>query len=275
MQWYKEVMLFLCSEHTLDVNQASAVLMSPVHHSSSNVQTSSSIEDHTNALTSPSQDGAEGAVGGTIGLLQRSTSMPPSVFDNERSYPRRDRVRVCIRENRGSARAYLDNRRFSPSRSLEVVGGEEEERELDPLECSYAPRRTNAAWERRRVIRRPPPSDEGIHCHHPPPAPPPPPLPVTVILHTGEERERESGSGAVLDAVKSKLLEEGHLALVEVADKLPKELQEAILVDSLPASCYESLSQRVSELRRGHLASGEEDASPGAIHWFEGVCLPL
>ena len=245
--------------------------MSPVHHSSSNVQTS--IEDHTNALTSPSQEGAEGGVGGTIGLLQRSTSMPPSVFDNERSYPRRDRVRVCIRENRGSARAHLDNRRFSPSRSLEVVGGEEEEGELDPLECSYAPRRTNVAWERRRVIRRPLPSDEGILCHHPPPAPPPPPLPVTVLLPTGEEREKEGG--AVLDAVKSKLLEEGHLALVEVADKLPKELQEAILVDSLPISCYENLSQRVSELRRGHLASGEEDGSAGAIHWFEGVCVCL
>lgn len=253
--------------------------MSPVHHSSSNVQTSSSIEDHTNALISPSQEGAEeGAeegVGGTIGVLQRSTSMPPSVFDNERSYPRRDRVRVCIRENRGSARAHLDNRRLSPSRSLVVVGGEEEEGELDPLECSYAPRRTNVAWERRRVIRRPLPSNEGIHRHHPPPAPPPPPLPVTVILPTGEEREREGEGGAMLGAVKSKLLEEGHLALVEVADKLPKELQEAILVDSLPTSCYENLSQRVSELRRGHLASGEEDGSAGAIHWFEGVCLQL
>jgi len=26
----------------------------------------------------------------------------------------------------------------------------------------------------------------------------------------------------------------------------------------------------VAELRRGHLAAGEDDASTGAVHWFEG-----
>ena len=39
---------------------------------------------------------------------------------------------------------------------------------------------------------------------------------MTVLLSSGEEGEKDSGGGAVLDAVKSKLLEEGHLALVEV-----------------------------------------------------------
>ena len=72
----------------------------------------------------------------------------------------------------------------------------------DSLESSYAPR--SVAWKRRRVI----------YHHYPPP--PPPPLPVTVLLSSGEEGEKEAGGGAVLDAVKSKLLEEGHLALVEM-----------------------------------------------------------
>ena len=74
----------------------------------------------------------------------------------------------------------------------------------DSLESLYAPR--SVAWQRRRVI----------YHHRPPPPPPPPPLPVTVLLSSGEEGEKEAGGGAVLDAVKSKLLEEGHLALVEV-----------------------------------------------------------
>ena len=67
----------------------------------------------------------------------------------------------------------------------------------DSLESLYAPR--SVAWQRRRVI-----------YHHPPP---PPPLPVTVLLSSREEGEKEAGGGAVLDAVKSKLLEEGHLAV--------------------------------------------------------------
>ena len=73
----------------------------------------------------------------------------------------------------------------------------------DSLESSYAPR--SVAWQRRRVI-----------YHHNPPPPHPPPLPVTILLSSGEEGEKEAGGGAVLDAVKSKLLEEGRLALVEV-----------------------------------------------------------
>jgi len=50
----------------------------------------------------------------------------------------------------------------------------------------------------------------------------------------GEDEEETREGGGVADAVKSKLVQEGHLALVEVADKMPSELQEAILVDSLP-----------------------------------------
>ena len=255
------------------MHQTSTVLMSPVHRSNSNVQNSGNVEDYINVLASLRQDGREeGGREVSVGVLQRSTSMPPSVFDNERGYPRRDRVRVCIRQNRGgsSYRSRHEGRRFSPSRSMDMVSGEEEEK--DSLEHSYPqhrPRR-NVVRERRGE-RRTFSSDEGIRFRQPPSphlrssaaAP-------AILLPMGEDEEETREGGGVADAVKSKLVQEGHLALVEVADKMPSELQEAILVDSLPPSCYNNLSHRVAELRRGHLAAGEDDASTGAVHWFEG-----
>ena len=258
----------------MDAQQASAVLMSPVHRSNSNVQNSGNVEDYINVLASLSQDGREeGRREGAVGLLQRSTSMPPSVFDNERGYPRRDRVRVCIRQNRGgsSYRSHHEGRRFSPSRSMDAVSGEGEEKEGDSLEHSYPqhrPRR-NVVRERRGE-RRTFSSDEAVRFRQPASPHLRTSAAAAAILVPMGEDEEETRGGGVADAVKSKLVEEGHLALVEVADKMPGELQEAILVDSLPPSCYNNLSHRVAELRRGHLASGEEDATTGAIHWFEG-----
>jgi hypothetical protein len=33
------------------------------------------------------------------------------------------------------------------------------------------------------------------------------------------------------------------------------------------------MQERVGELKRGHLAAEEADSSPGAVHWFEGMCV--
>lgn len=73
------------------------------------------------------------------------------------------------------------------------------------------------------------------------------------------------------DQVMSKLDLEGYTYLMEVVHLMPKGLQEAILEESLPLPWYVQMRERVGELKRGHLSNEEEDSSPGAIHWFEGL----
>lgn len=76
------------------------------------------------------------------------------------------------------------------------------------------------------------------------------------------------------DQVQTKLNMEGYFELAEVVPLMRKELQEAILNDLVPLSWYEQIKERVRELKRGHLARNEDDSTPGAIHWFEGMCSP-
>ncbi len=80
-------------------------------------------------------------------------------------------------------------------------------------------------------------------------------------------------SPELLDTVRAQLYEENRYALMDVVDRMPPPLLDAIMESSLPDSFYENLVARVDELRRGHLASGDGDASHGAIHWFEGTSL--
>ncbi len=83
----------------------------------------------------------------------------------------------------------------------------------------------------------------------------------------------ESSELVLEDLVQAKLSQEGYYFLVGVENLMSKGLQEAILSDSLPPSWYMQMRDRVGELKRGHLASGEDDSSPGAIHWYEGMLL--
>ena len=76
----------------------------------------------------------------------------------------------------------------------------------------------------------------------------------------------------VIERVKTKLCEDDHLALSEVADRMPAGLHDAILHNTLEEQCIHNLTARVSELRRGRLATGDADSAPGTIHWFEGQC---
>lgn len=75
---------------------------------------------------------------------------------------------------------------------------------------------------------------------------------------------------ALEDQVQTKLNIEGYSELMVAVPLMRKDLQEAILNDMLPFSWYDVMKERVSELKRGHLARGEDDSTPGAIHWFEG-----
>ena len=74
----------------------------------------------------------------------------------------------------------------------------------------------------------------------------------------------------VIEKVKMKLYEDDHFDLAEVVDRMPPGLHEAILHEVLEEQCISTLTSRVSELKRGRLATGDADSAPGTIHWFEG-----
>lgn len=83
----------------------------------------------------------------------------------------------------------------------------------------------------------------------------------------------ESSELVLEDQVEAKLSQDGYFFLMGVAHLMSKGLQEAILNDSLPSTWYVMMRERVGELKRGHLCSGEDDSSPGAIHWYEGTLV--
>ena len=246
-------------------DRSASLLMSPVHRSNSNIQGSSgNIENYISILASFSQpDGEEENTNSGSPGLQRSCSMPPSMFEQG---PRRDRMRVCIRQNRGSRH----DRHFTSSYSEDpITRGEEDEGEEEGLSVLE---RTYPIHRRRHGIRR---RGYSMEASNRPVRPPSPLLGMASALSPtetdDEDREEENeGKRAFVESVKHKLLGDGHLTLLNVADKMPPGLHGAILEDSLPSACYGNLAARIGELERGHLASGDADSSPGAVHWFEG-----
>lgn len=133
-----------------------AMLMSPVHRSSSNVDTSGTImalpSDHTHH--SEGEDDLEDPG------IPRSYSMPPVMFDAENLRPSRDRERsgICIQRNQASR----NHRKVLESRSedeLTTSGGRNEEGEegatgqREHLD-SYPRGRRNAFRGGARVARR-------------------------------------------------------------------------------------------------------------------------
>ena len=85
-----------------------------------------------------------------------------------------------------------------------------------------------------------------------------------------EEEEEEEEPNPLVESVKHKLLEQGHLSLLDVVEKMPTTLHESIVTDNVSQSCLETITRRVPELQSGHLANSDADSSHGAIHWFEG-----
>ena len=85
-----------------------------------------------------------------------------------------------------------------------------------------------------------------------------------------EEEDDEEEPNPLVESVKHKLLEQGHLSLLDVVEKMPTTLHESIVTDNVSRSCLETITGRVPELQSGHLAHSDADSSRGAIHWFEG-----
>ena len=236
---------------SLPLGDMATILMSPVHRSSSNIDTT--------ALALFTEEGGEKAGSSTHiqdlehdndEAIPRSTSMPPSMF-NEEELPHRDRTRsgICIQRNQG-ARVVL-------------------RQQSDLSQNTYAHARRNAFRATRggRMLQS---STVEEHRRHSSPA-------------TAFMMSLSSGGGAspplaspineedpIFDRVKLKLYEEEYFSLADVVERMPPALHDAILNDDLPLSCYGNLCSRVDELKHGHLASGDADSTPGSVHWFEG-----
>ena len=85
-----------------------------------------------------------------------------------------------------------------------------------------------------------------------------------------KEEEEDEEPNPLVESVKHRLLEQGHLSLLDVVEKMPTALHESIVTDNISQSCLDTITNRLPELQSGHLARGDSDSSRGAIHWFEG-----
>ena len=92
---------------------------------------------------------------------------------------------------------------------------------------------------------------------------------VAEIALTPATPEAKPSSG-LQDQARQYLMNNGRPNLASVVDKMPNNMLEAIVTGSLTENNFDSLSQRVSQLRRCYLATTPDDDAPGALHWLEG-----
>lgn len=234
-------------------------LMSPVHRSSSNMDTTAlGLMEGGEGVSQEMGEDTD-----TVGDMERSSSMPPPPFPPDDQRRNRAQAGVCIQRQQNI-------RRHSH----------------DPAHDSYPTRRN--AIRGGRAGHRAMSMDEGTHHR------------TTVTSGSGNVGGERGGASAtaaeggvssgasnqpsaggmgqltiteedpVIEKVKTKLVEDDHVALAEVVDRMPAGLHDAILQETLEPQCMETLLIRVAELKRGRLATGDADSAPGTIHWFEG-----
>lgn len=198
--------------------------MSPVHRSTSNIDTS-----YTTVLAL------------LDGSREEITKDERHSISEGTTPPRRDRTAagICIQRNRSIAQ--------------------------DEVEESFHHQRRHAVRQQSRGSRRHS-SPATASSVLPSATPTLSPLPASPLIAPPQQCEHSN-----YDNVKAQLYEDEQFGLIDVVDKMPPGLHEAILLRNMPASCYQSLASRVEELRRGHLATGDGDSTAGAIHWFEGA----
>ena len=250
--------------------------MSPMHHSSTSpLQSASNIHSYINAVHS-----ASGSRTNTLAVrpsgLQRSVSLPLS---RERTPPRPNRIVVgeVAGARQGDEPVLL---RTSPMK-------EEPDTSAVELEPSTFVYRRRGAMRTRRAYSQ----EVGHLSPYVRPRNQSAGAGPLVGLHTGvnettvtlneeeEDREEDKTSQSdeekedvnpLVESVKHKLLEQGHLSLLDVVEKMPTTLHESIVTDGVSRPCLETITHRVPELQAGHLALSDADSSRGAIHWFEG-----
>ena len=282
--------------------------MSPMHHSSASpIQSSTNIHSYISAVTRASHPGiVGGSTRNTLDVhpagLQRSVSLP---LNRERSPLGRQSAMAGVSGERRSAGEKIEEL-VSGNETVVVLPSShvKEETDLPAVEQATAGyvyrRRRGALRHNRRAFSS---EDENQGPHHSPYLGPriqsagatssaasaaAVARAAALAKHEStrptlneeeeeeeqeEEEEEEEEANPLVDSVKHKLLEQGHLSLLDVVEKMPTTLHESIVTDNVSASCLETISNRVPELQSGHLAKGDTDSSRGAIHWFEGESL--
>ena len=234
--------------------------MSPVHRSSSNVDTS-----YTTVVAMLDAAASQEEVTKKEGRRERhSISVTPSMLSEDASLPYRDRSQagICIQRGRGATRQ--DSDLIDDDDSFDYSLRHHRRYAMRSGPGGILRRHSSPATA--RTIVRPASSPVLSPLPSSPVPPPPPPLPVSQATPSSL-----SDRSTLIENVKTKLYEDERYSLLDVVERMPNQLLEGILVDCIPDSCFESISSRVEELKRGHLANGDTDSKPGAIHWFEGM----
>lgn len=99
------------------------------------------------------------------------------------------------------------------------------------------------------------------------------PVPNRLIPMISEAEEATVVEPSLEQRAQSRLLDEGYYFLEELTHLLPQAVHQAIVDDTISSSWYAQMRDRVRDLKRGHLSSGDSDHTQGAIHWFEGELL--
>ena len=193
----------------------------------------------------------------TSGDMERSSSMPPPPFPLDDQRRSRVQAGVCIQRQQNIRRHSHDpSHDCYPTRRNAIRGGRAGHRAMSMDEATH--HRTAAAsasaavgGERGGDLA----VAEGTGSSQP---------------NTGVGQLTIKEEDPVIEKVKMKLFEDDHVVLAEVVDRMPPGLHDAILHDILEQQCKETLTNRVAELKRGRLATGDADSAPGTIHWFEG-----
>ena len=216
------------------------------------------IEDNEGAK-SLDREREEGEGSGDI--EERSSSMPPPQTPEDQ---RRSRVQagVCIQRQQNIRRHSHDPASdVYPTRRNAIRGGRAGHRAMSLDEASH--HRTAARSREDEAAGEATTSDvaeggaSGVSG-------------ATASTTAGVGQQIIKEEDPIVEKVKMKLYEDDHFILAEVVDRMPAGLHDAILHDELEEQCVATLTNRVGELRRGRLATGDADSAPGTIHWFEG-----
>ena len=282
------------SAEWLQQSNSSIGLMSPMHHSSaSTIQSSGNIQSYISAMSGAIHPASTGGSGRSTfevqpSGLQRSVSLP---LNHKRSPPRQTPAMASVHQGGGEG-LVSENESMIVLRSTPMI----EEPDSSAVELkvpipSVYHRRRGALRHNRHAISQDESSSQGPHLS---PYLGPRTLSASATSSTAsaaavaraaalalhestrpaldeeEEEDDEEEANPLVESVKHKLLEQGHLSLLDVVEKMPTTLHESIVTDNVSRSCLETITNRVPELQSGHLAHNDSDSSGGAIHWFEG-----
>ena len=96
--------------------------------------------------------------------------------------------------------------------------------------------------------------------------------PTSPTHHPASSFMRQLSDMYVLASLVDQHSTDGSRFSVELVEKLPAELLDAIRSDTLPAETYARILARQKDLRQGHLPNVSLDYGNNDLMWWEGKC---